>query len=297
MQYSTITTDGLVARLRSAGVPIVFGLPTDQISLESCFVDRSGLPYGMVYLGTIFVRPDVCSPAVLCHEYAHLWVAGFRRSHPVEWAVWVTGCVSLSAYSQLVVCTGWIDQERLADECLAVLVGEAVSGSCVADALARRWVSRVLADCWAGVYPVGAVDELPHCFFLGVKGVRRLRWEDPKPYQMLSRARLMKRRIWDSYSIKEETGWEQGVDLYWRYENNDYSVKEVSAFRKALDGPVWLKDLFEFPVLFKAYPKFAYYRIEVVEVIGEGHGAAFDRDRILLERAFFWVSWMDGRIP
>ena len=287
MRSSTISIDGLVAHLRSAGVPIVFGLPTERICLESCFVDGSGLPYGLVYRGTIYVRLDTCSLSVLCHEYTHLWVAGYRRLHPVEWRSWVAGCVALPTYSLLAACTGWSDRDRLADECLAILVGEAVSGSCVADALACRWVSRVLADCLAGVNPVGVVDDLPRCFFIGIKGARRLRWYDPEPYRMLSRARLMKRKNWDSYFIKEETGWEQGVDFYWRYETNAYRIKELSAYRRALDGPVLLKDLVDLPVVFKAYPQLGYYKVIVVDSVSKGHVAQTGKDFIQLERKLF----------
>lgn len=293
MRSSTITIDGLVAHLRSAGIPIVFELPTERIRLESCFVDGSGLPCGMAYRGTIYVRPDTCSLSVLCHEYSHLWVAGYHRLHPEEWLSWVAGCVALPTYSLLVDCTGWLDRDRLADECLAVLVGKAVSGSCVADALAHRWVSRVLADCLAGVNPVGVVDDLPRCFFIGIKGARRLRWYDPEPYRMLSRARLMKRRGYDSYCIKMETSWEQGADFYWRYENNDYRLKGKSAFQKILDGPLLLKDLVDMPVLFHAYPQLAYYRVIASESLQEGHVAAIGSDCILFNREHL-TEYLDG---
>ena len=276
--------DSLLNRLRSAGVPIVRGLPDESLDLESCFLDESGSPVGLVYEGKIFLRPDTCSLSVLSHEYAHLWAAWYRHRFPTAWEAWVCHSMRLPLFYQLAEVTCWTDRNRLADECLAVMVGKAVVWSSVAEAVVSHWVSLVLSGMWAGFRPEGVVDAWPRCFFIGLKGARRLRRYDPVPYQMLSRARLLKRRGRAASLVKLETGWEQGVDLYWRFETNDYSLRAESACRQALERPMLLKELLDLPVVYQAYPSLGNFKVIMQELAHTGHVAQIGADFILLDR-------------
>lgn len=271
-------------RLQAVGVPIQIGLSSVDIPVEPCFLDGTGLPHGMVYRGVIYLRPDCCTLPVLLHEYTHLWVGAFRQTNLMDWVSFMRGCTRLPIYAELVARTGWSDPDLLADECLAVLVGQAFSGSAGADASTCQLVGRVLSDFQSGVVPVGVADERPHCFFLGVQGARRLRWFDPEPYRKLSLARRYHRKNYGPYRIKCLTGWEQGTDFKWRYEDNQFTMADKAVFEAALERPVLLRELYNLPTLYKAYPQLGYYTVECTGTDSLTKGRLIN-NRIVCERA------------
>jgi len=136
---------------------------------------------------------------------------------------------------------------------------------------------------------------------IGEKGASALDKADEVTHRMdnLGVAREMEADGKDAKAIRMATGWERGADGKWRYEIEDYSIKEekIDFITNQLDykntATIILKDLLEDAQgLFAAYPELRNMRVVIKKdssVIGQGelqwYDAVYDRQIVLNEAA------------
>ena len=136
---------------------------------------------------------------------------------------------------------------------------------------------------------------------IGERGASALDKADEATHRMdnLGVAREMEADGKDAKAIRMATGWERGADGKWRYEIEDYSIKEekIDFITNQLDykntATIILKDLLEDAQgLFAAYPELRNMRVVIKKdssVIGQGelqwYDAVYDRQIVLNETA------------
>lgn len=100
----------------------------------------------------------------------------------------------------------------------------------------------------------------------------------------------------DAESVRQETGWFQGVDKKWRFEINDSDAKladglahkgypvapQASKLIAKLDRPLNLSDVLEHPALFAAYPALADYGVTFVPAKTISGSASISGKQILV---------------
>ncbi len=115
----------------------------------------------------------------------------------------------------------------------------------------------------------------------------------------LANARELIRNGGDAESVRQETGWFQGVDKKWRFEINDADAKlvdglahkgypvapQASKLIVKLDRPLVLSDILDHPALFAAYPALADYGVTFVPAKTISGSASISGKQILVSDA------------
>lgn len=99
--------------------------------------------------------------------------------------------------------------------------------------------------------------------------------------QTLQRAQNMEREGKDADTIWNETGWTKGRDGKWRFEIPD-ELDKVNLENLTDEGTQYLKDVYDNPALYAAYPDLAYVLVQTSNELGKDTNGAVAGDSILL---------------